>query len=311
MPVNTTQTTLTSSLSPSSFEDQVTFTALVTDTGGPNPKTAPLGNVLFVADGSFGFGSQSLAALSSLPHNISATLTVATYIGTNSFTPGTIVTVSGFSGPYTQFNGTGLVIASASPTQFTINGVYVVQAPVNQDGIATSTNMSMAQATTTALIVGTHSIVATYGGDVGHSGSANTPPLLQQVTAVAATNIVEVPGFSLIATFSSAGDGALAPQATLYAVPNHAAPGQSVNLLWNTLNVFYIRITGNNFVDYQAPPPPGSASGFDTGLISTAGSGIYVVGNGFTTNITLTLQAYDNTQTPILGLTSSTTILIS
>jgi hypothetical protein len=311
MPQNASSTTLTSSLSPSQFEQQVTFTAMVADTGGPNPKTAPTGTVQFIADGSFGFGTQSLLALSSMVFHVQASSSVATYFGTNSFAPGMIVTITGFGGGFTQFNGTGLVIASASPTQFTINGAYTPQVLAAQDGVATSTSNSSCQAPTTALLVGTHTIVASYLGDAGHATSFNAPPLLQQVTAVAATNVVEVPGFSLIASFSSSGDGALAPQATLYAVPFHAAPGQSVNLLWNTLNVFYIRITGNNFVDYQAPPPPGSASGFDTGLISTAGSGIYVVGNGFTTNITLTLQAYDNTQAPILGLTSSTTILIS
>jgi hypothetical protein len=120
-----------------------------------------------------------------------------------------------------------------------------------------------------------------------------------------------LPGFALIASYSTAGDNALAPQATLYAVPESAMSGQSVSLLWDTLNVAYVGITGNNHVDYQSPPPPGSALGFNTGLLSTTGAGIYIVNGGFTVTITLTLQGYDATQTAIPGLTSTVVITVT
>jgi hypothetical protein len=120
-----------------------------------------------------------------------------------------------------------------------------------------------------------------------------------------------LPGFALIASYSAGGDSALAPQATLYAVPENAAPGQSVSLLWDTLNVSYVGITGNNHVDFQSPPPPGSITGFNTGLLSTTSAGIYIVNGGFTTTITLTLQAFDASQNPIPGLTSTVVITVS
>jgi hypothetical protein len=120
-----------------------------------------------------------------------------------------------------------------------------------------------------------------------------------------------LPGFTLIAAFSTQGDNALPPQATLYAVPETTHANLPVNLLWDVLNVSYVGITGNNGVDYQSPPPPGSFTGFNTGLLSTTGSGIYIVNHGFTATITLTLQAYDALQNPILGLTSTVVITIT
>jgi hypothetical protein len=120
-----------------------------------------------------------------------------------------------------------------------------------------------------------------------------------------------LPGFALIASFSTQGDSALAPQATLFAVPSNTTVHHPINLLWDTLNVSFVGITGNNGVDYQSPPPPGSFTGFNTGLLSTNGSGIYIVNTGFTASITLTLQAYDALQNPILGLTSTVVITIT
>jgi hypothetical protein len=121
----------------------------------------------------------------------------------------------------------------------------------------------------------------------------------------------QLPGFALIASYSSQGDAALAPQATLYAVPANTHAHVPINLLWDTLNVSFVGISGNNGVDYQSPPPPGSFAGFNTGLLSTTGSGLYIVNQGFTATITLTLQAYDALQNPILGLTSTVVITIT
>src|SRR5271154_453001 len=179
MALNSSSTLLVSSEAPSSFEDMVTFTATVSDpvVGDPNPNTAPLGTVQFVADGSFGFGSVSLVPLTAMVSAIQSSTSVATYIGTNSFSMGQYVTITGFSGPYAQFNQTNVIIASATVNSFTVNGVYTAQAQVNQDGVANSTSASQAQASTPALPVGLHTIVATYLGDstlvTGHIGSVS------------------------------------------------------------------------------------------------------------------------------------------
>lgn len=123
------------------------------------------------------------------------------------------------------------------------------------------------------------------------------------------TNVPLV-GFSLIASFNPAGDALLAPQASFVAVPSLVAPHQPVTLVYTTLNVAFVRITGNNFVDYQLPPTPGSVAGFDTGFISTSGSGLYTLPLGFTATIMLTLTAYDSSFTP-LGLTPTQTIMVT
>jgi hypothetical protein len=309
MPLNSATPSLVSSLAPSHFEDDVTFTCTVSDpiTGDPNPNTAPQGTVDFVADGSFGFGSATLAPLTAPTTAVQSSATVATYTAANNFTAGQGVTITGYIGPLAQFSQTNVTIASANSSSFTVNGVYTVHAQTIAGGTATSTSASMCSASTTVLIAGLHTIQALYLGDptpiTGHSPS-NSNIVTQQVVAVSTLNTVEFPGFALIATFTTAGDGALQPQAQLEAIPASAHVHQSISLLWNTLNVFYVRITGNNSVDYQP-------LGFDTGLISTSGSGIYVVGSGFTANITLTLQAYDASQNPLAGVTSSIHIVIS
>jgi len=117
-------------------------------------------------------------------------------------------------------------------------------------------------------------------------------------------------GFSLIAFYSPTGDALLAPQASFVSVPSLATPGEPINLVYTTLNVSYVRITGNNGIDYQTPPTPGSVSGFDTGFISTSGSGLYTLSHGFTAGIMLTLRAYDATFT-FLGLNPTVTISIT
>lgn len=124
-----------------------------------------------------------------------------------------------------------------------------------------------------------------------------------------ATNVPLV-GFALIASYSTSGDALLAPQASFVAVPELASPSEPINIVFTTLNVAYVRITGNNHVDYQLPPPPGSVSGFDTGFISTLGSGLYTLPLGFTASILLTLTAYDSSFTS-LGLTPTVTVMVT
>jgi hypothetical protein len=309
MPLNDSFTLVVSGESPSHFEDEVTFTATVSDpvTGDPNTNTAPLGQVLFVADGSFGFGSGALAPLTASITAVQSSTSVATYIAPNTFLAGQKVTITGFSGIYTQFNQTNVTVATATSSNFTVNGSYAAFAQTSQTGTANSTTTSTAQASTTVLIPGLHTIQALYQGNstpvTGHNASSSNT-LTQQVVNVPTSVAVEVPGFALIASFSQTGDNSLPPTAQLFAVPSVAAFHQSISLLWSTLNVAFIRITGNNGVDYQP-------SGFDTGFVSTSGSGIYVVANGFTSNITLTLQAYNFSQTAIPGVSSTATITVT
>lgn len=299
---------VTSSEAPSNFEDEVTFTVVVTNLAATSA-IAPTGTVEFLADGSstpFHMPSPipfpGLIALSASITAVSATVTVATYTAANSFALGQTVQITGFSGLYTQFNQTG-IISSATSSQFTINGTYTAQSQVTATGAAVSLSSSSAQASTTELLVGLHAIQAQYEGDSTHAAS-NSNTLVQQVVNVPATTIQTLPGFALIASYTVNGDNALPPQVQLYAVPTTASPTQSIDLLWNTLNVAYVRITGDNHTDYQ----PG---GFTTPLISTSGSGIYVVGNGFTADIQLTLQGYDVSQNPIPGLISQVQIVIT
>src|SRR5271157_1794727 len=221
-------------------------------------------------------------------------------------------------------NTSATLISSEAPSNFedqvtftvTVTGASFNVAPpsgnVNfYDGVAligtaslipvtpTST-MSIAMFPVTILIVGTHNISAQYVGDPNYIGTTATPdPLIQQVNAVASA-APEPPGFALISSYESTGDSSLPPQATLYAVPATTLPHTSITLLWDTINVGQIEITGNNGID-----PP-----FDSGRITTTGSGVYIVGNGFTHTILLTLTAYDATGHP-LGLLSVAQVTIT
>jgi hypothetical protein len=163
---------------------------------------------------------------------------------------------------------------------------------------AISTSQSRATLDITNLAVGIHSITAVYNGS-GLYQTSTSNPFLQQVNAVAAVS-TKLPGFALIASYTTQGDTSLPPAATLYAVPATLHAGQSVTLLWSTLNVAQIQITGTNGID-----PP-----FDSGRVTTTGSGAYIVTNGFTATITLTLTAYDQNGAP-LGVTSVAKVTIS
>lgn len=108
-----------------------------------------------------------------------------------------------------------------------------------------------------------------------------------------------LPGFGVVSSFTPNGDDALAPQATLYTVPHHSPVNTPVTILWDTLNVAFITITGNNGFD-----PP-----FSLGPISVSGAGVYVWNPGWTHSITLLLTAFDINHVP-LGLTATTTVII-
>lgn len=159
-----------------------------------------------------------------------------------------------------------------------------------------SAGVSTATLSISYLSIGNHPILAVYHGDVNYYNSTSNS-VSQQVNA---NPTIFLPSFALLASYSVNGDSSLTPQATLYAVPSSTSPGTSLILLWNTLNVAEIEITGNNGID-----PP-----FNTGLIPTTGSGAYVVEQGFSNTINLLLTAYNSEGSP-LGLTALTTITIA
>lgn len=143
-----------------------------------------------------------------------------------------------------------------------------------------------------------HTIVAIYSGDANFGGSQNAG-FTQQVLAVSEGEGL-IPGFAIVGTYSASGDSSSTPAVSLSAIPSTTTPSTEIILLWNSTAVGQIEITGNNGID-----PP-----FDSGRISTLGSGVYVIGNGFTQTIVLTLTAYDSTGHP-LGLTTTVKITIS
>jgi hypothetical protein len=122
---------------------------------------------------------------------------------------------------------------------------------------------------------------------------------------------LQIPGFAVIGGFNSQGDSDLAPQVSFSAVPSTAAPNAPIYLIWSTLNVGQLEITGTNGVDYIGFGPfPTSPLGFDTGRITAIGSGIYPVTNGFTQSITLTLTCYDATGHPLVPPLSATAHIV-
>ncbi len=112
------------------------------------------------------------------------------------------------------------------------------------------------------------------------------------------TSLSGLPGFAILATYSAQGDVGLPPQMLLYAIPSTAAPDSPITLLWDTLNVAEIEITGSS----GSPP-------FDSGRITTSGSGVYIVTGGFTATTILTINGYDSHGNPIPGLYPSSTVV--
>jgi hypothetical protein len=123
------------------------------------------------------------------------------------------------------------------------------------------------------------------------------------------TNIITnpVPSFALIPAYSTNGDEGLTPTAVLTVSPSSALSGQPVTLIWNTTNVAYVDIT---------------APAFNTGYLSTTGTGIYFVASGFDVGgspphetITFTLAAYDSNKHAIIvdsvPLTATATLTIT
>jgi hypothetical protein len=109
-------------------------------------------------------------------------------------------------------------------------------------------------------------------------------PPFYATQSISPITTVYLPGFALMGVYSTLGDGALAPMAFADAIPSTMVAYTPIYVVWNTVNIVQVEITGNNGVD----PPVNS------GLISVVGTeGLYEIVNGLQQSMTLTFNAYD------------------
>jgi X-X-X-Leu-X-X-Gly heptad repeat protein len=205
-----TSTSVTSSVNPSIFGQPVTFTATVINTSAISSAT-PTGSVQFFVDGAaFGAplplsasgtaatatsGATSILNVSGSPHTITAvyTNTDGSFSGSSATLSQTVnpastsTTVASSVNPpifgqsvtftATVANTSGPGISTATPTgsvQF-MDGASVLGSPQMVSGQGTAT------LTTTALVVGTHSITTVYTNIDGNFRAATSSPLTQLV----------------------------------------------------------------------------------------------------------------------------------
>jgi len=190
-----TTTLVQSSLNPSTYQQQVTFTANVTSTSG-----MPTGTVTFL-DGGSSIGSNTLSQGSASIgrsdllgglHSITAS-----YGGDPTFAPSTSSPVSQAVNPAAS---TTTLQSSADPSALgqtvtftatvTGGGVTATGSVTFYDGaaslgVSTVTN-GQASLGTSALAIGTHSMSASYGGDSNYKSSAS-PSLVQTIAATTST----------------------------------------------------------------------------------------------------------------------------
>jgi len=212
-PAGSTTTTVTSSPNPSTFGQNVTFTAMVTTGAGTGDLTGTV---------SFSDGTTVLAAAVQLNAGVATFATSALTVGSHSIT----ASYSGDSGhssststpPYVQVVNqvssptVTAVTSSLNPSTFgqgvtftaevsTVAGTGNLTGSVSfSDGAnvlaaAVPLNAGVATFATSTLAIGSHSITASYSGDSGHTSSTSTPPLIQVVYPAGTTG-----GFSLSVT---------------------------------------------------------------------------------------------------------------
>ncbi len=204
-----TTTTLASSQNPSTSGSNVTFTATING-------SAPTGSVAFTADGGGISGCSSIALTGSGDSRTAACTTSALAVGTRSI----IASYGGNSAngtsasaalsqvvnvaPPPPTTSTTALASSANPStsgsSVTFTATVAGSAPTGSvvfsaDGagiagcaavtLSGSGNSRTANCATSALAVGSRSIVASYGGNAGNTASASAP-LAQVVNAVAA-----------------------------------------------------------------------------------------------------------------------------
>lgn len=147
---------------------------------------------------------------------------------------------------------------------------------------------------------GNHDITAAYQGDGTYDPSSHQ--LTEQVVEVSEPQSI-IPGFSLIATFSTSGDDTLTPTASLAIIPVSASAHTSLTLLWTVLNVPKIQITAS-----VGTPFPGPSN--QSEIITTAGTGAYILGNGVAVTTVFTLHALDAGGAPLGGLIATATATV-
>jgi YVTN family beta-propeller protein/uncharacterized repeat protein (TIGR03803 family) len=204
---STTTTTVTSSANPSTFNQQITFTATVVGQSGG----APTGTVTF-GDGVTTLGSStlsggtatlSIATLAVGPHPITAVYSGDTnFVGSSGSLNQTVNKASTAVALLSSVNPSAL----NQPVTFTAtitpqNGGQVTGTVTFKDGSTTldvaTVSGNVASFTTGSLANGTHSITAFYSGDSNFPGS--TSNLLQQVVG----SVNQVPGpFAYVANIN-------------------------------------------------------------------------------------------------------------
>lgn len=217
-----TTTTLSSSLNPSTFNQQVTFTAVVTATSG-----APTGTVTF-KDGSNILGPAAAisggvasfaASLAAGTHSITATYSGDTNFNgstssvlsqvVNQVTTSTAVTSSvnpSTFGQQVQFTATITWSSTGAPS-----GNVTFKDGGTTLGTPASVSGGVASILVSSLSVGSHSITATYNGDTNFSGSTSSAVSQTVNKATTSTALTSSPNPSTVnqtVTFTATVTGA-------------------------------------------------------------------------------------------------------
>jgi Bacterial Ig-like domain (group 3)/Kelch motif/Galactose oxidase, central domain len=261
--VENTTTTLATSLTPSTFEQQVTLTATVAQVTGP---TTPTGGTVTFLDGANTIGTATLSnGTATLPISTLTTGShslTASYAGvTNTFgastssaiTPtvnqaGTTTTVSNASGTANQGNATLTAnVAANSPSSATVNegtATFTVKNGTTTIGTVTSGTVSGGAATAnfplTGVSAGTYSINATYNPAPTNpnftTSTAATPGTLSVSGASTTTTVTwstTTPLFGQSVTFTAKiapGSGTATPTGTVQFVVDGSNLGTPVSV---------------------------------------------------------------------------------
>jgi len=291
-----TTTTVGTSQTPSLDGHSVTLTVTVAGSGGPPTGTVTLTDSLgSIAPQTLslvgGVATYSTSALSIGIHTMGAA-----YNGDGAFATSSGNVVQEVDSLYPTF----LAISSDYNPQFFGDEVTLTFAVTSSSGVPAGTvdvsDSIMGDLGPFPLIDGvvalvmdmahpwavdSHLFAAVYGGDGTHAGSSSG--LVQLILTASGLFPLDLPGFAVMASYDEEGDVNLPPWASFSAVPSMASPLQPVYVLWTSVNVAKVRISGTNGIDT-----------LDTGNLFTTGSGTYEVASGFHDTITLNCAAYDS-----------------